>query len=246
MSLSHIVEKKFFIILSILILAGIGAFFFFKKNSEIGVLSSSSVLEDLLRFEIKDQNLNEERKELLYSQFVTLRDGLRKNMESLKKEGEKSSSLLYWPVFNIGNVHRDAGDYKKAEKAYLYAHKLQPNGYPPLGNLGELYLRYLKDYKKAEEYYLKAIVVEHDYLETYYSELYQLYRFQMKDIKKAEDILISGVEKYPKKTNILADLGLHYRQMGQKEKAVEAYKKLLMIYPESRVAKEALSELEKQ
>ena len=157
----------------------------------------------------------------------------------------QNETFLYWPLIYLGGVHRDVGNFAKAQAAFMYAQKLQPGAFLPYGNLGELYFRYIKDYAKAEEYYLKAIEIPGPYLEMYYSELYELYRFFLNDEKKAENILISGSVKYPEQTDILANLALHYRQLQQIPKAIETYKKLLKIYPESIVAKQALAELDK-
>lgn len=247
MFLTQITGKKSLMIFGIIIVALIAGFIVLRNNKKVDIQTESveSLVEDLENFEIKDEALDEARKQKLYEQFELARKSFRESYDIYKKEGENTEATMYWPVLHLGNIHRDAGDYKKAERAYLFAHKTQPLAYPPVGNLGELYNRYFKDYKKAEEYYLLAVESDHDSLETYYSELYQIYRYRMNDMKKAEEILISGTQKYPARTNILADLALHYRETGHIDKAIESYKKLLEIYPESMVAKNALLELQK-
>lgn len=238
--------------LVILLFAAIvgGAFYFFQKRGEQNpenspeVINAEAVLEEIQELEFWNSSLSQEAKDKYQKQFDTFLPELKEAMAEVKNRGKEAEPLLYWPVFNLGNVHREAGNYSRAENAYLLAHQLQPNAFPPLGNLGELYNRYLKDYAKAEEYYLKAIEIDSSYTEQYYSDLYEIYRFRMEDEKKAEEFLLSGIKKYPKKFDIIALLALHYRQLGNIEKARETYKKLLEANPESVAAQQGLEELE--
>ncbi len=189
------------------------------------------------------KELSLEQEQTLFEQFKRYREELNKGILAIEQEGPRVEAILYWPLVNIGNVYRDAGDYARAETSWLLAHRIQPGAFVPLGNLGELYFRYVKDYQKAEEYYLKAVQIKSDYLDTFYYELYQLYRFFMKDEARAEEVLIQGIKQYPEETNILAQLALHYRQTGQIEKAISRYNELLVKKPDSAVAKRALTEL---
>lgn len=233
------------IIALIVVIFLISGLYYFKKPVPVNINASRITLEDLKKLEYVKTDLTDERKEKYFQDFQVFKKDLEKQMSVVEKQGNQAEALLYWPLINLGNIHRDVGNYKKAEAAYLYAQKLQPGAFVPYGNLGELYFRFIKDYSKAEEYYLQAIEIPGPYLETYYSELYELYRFFLNDEKKAENILISGSVKYPEQTDILANLALHYRQLKQMPKAIETYKKLLKLYPESIVAKQALAELDK-
>ena len=88
-----------------------------------------------------------------------------------------------------------------------------------------------------------ALEIGSDYTEYYYSELYELYQFQLKDEVKAEQLLISGIAKYPDKLDLLAYLGAHYHRTNQDAKAIEMYQQLLAKNPQSEVAAQALKEL---
>jgi|SRR3989344_4768580 len=211
--------------------------------NSIGKKTRKEVLEELQTLNFLDTKLNEDQKKKYFDQFLKLREELRKSMVSASLNSTSSDAVLYWPVLYMGSVQRDAGDYEKAKDAYLLAHEAQPNAYPPLGNLADLYFTYYKDYEEAEKYYLLAIQIEGDYLEQYYAELHDLYQYQFRDSKKAEDLLVAGIQKYPDKFDLLAQLALHYRQLGDIPKAVEAYEKLLKRNPSSMVAKKALEEL---
>lgn len=236
----------------ILILLG-GVFFSIKHHQEksASIQGEKTELESLIdrleEFDVKREDLSEEAKEAYFQRFQRQRQALRKALEFVDENNEASLAALYWPVYYLGNIHRDIGDYKKAEDAYLFAHKIQPNAFPPLGSLGELYFRYFRDYERALEYYLQAIErisPGSGHVETYYSDVYEIYRFHLKDDKAAEEILLSGAERFPEKTDILADLALFYRQTGRLKEARETYEKILRINPESIAAKEGLEKVE--
>lgn len=246
---------KFVIIGAGFALVIVSIFFIFFNKPQEDVLNASpvktykEVLQELETLEFKNPDLTAEQKEKYFDEFKKAREELRGAVQKIEEKKKGAEVLLYQPLLIIGGVQRDSGNFEKAEKAFLLAHKIQPGAFPPLSFLAELYFRYLKDYQKSAQSYLKAIEVIGDdanfqiYIEQYYGEVYNIYRFQMSNQKKAEDLLISAIEKYPKYDGLLAQLALHYRQIGEKEKAIEAYKKLLDLKPDSVVAKQGLEEL---
>lgn len=244
-------NKKIVLAVALCILVAVGVWYFALKNKspfskddiEVSLENMDAVLKDLEEFAIKDEKLSEDDKEKYFNQFTEVREDLRKNIALIQEQGSAAHGLLYWPVLSIGNIHRDSGDYSKAIRAYLLANLLQPGAYPPLGNLGDLYFRRMGKFEEAERYFLQAIEINGAYLEQYYSELYEIYRFHFKDEKKAETLLLSGIEKYPEKNDILALLALHYKQTGDTEKAIEMYKKLLEKNPDSVAARQGLEQL---
>lgn len=232
-----------------IVLVGAGVFAYKNFTQKESISKEPKTREEMLAalylFEVKKENMPEEEKKKQYEQFQTVTKSLRvaQDVWEKDKESEEAMAGMYWPLISIGGIHRDIGDFEKAKNAYLLANEFQPGAFPPLGNLGDLYFRYMQNYAEAEKWFLKAIEIEGAYTELYYSELYEIYRFHFKDEKKAEEFLLSGTEKYPDKLGILSDLALHYRQTGQKEKAIEAYEKLLEKNPESVAAKQALEAL---
>jgi len=239
--------KKKYVLTSILALVLVGGFWFassyWRNNTSQGSEGEFQVLENLQEFEIRNENMDEELKEGYYEIFQRERKALQAAIEEYDRLGSESRAYLYWPVMNLGMVHKNVGDYEKAESAFFFAMDLQPNAHLPYGQLGELYFRDMQEYDKAQEYYEKAIEIESDYIGQYYGELYEVVRYHTGDEGKAEKVLLSGVEKYPEHTEILALLALHYRQVGERQKAIERYVELLEKKPDSVVAQQGLEAL---
>lgn len=236
-------RKILFIV--ILLLAAAGVLAIANRVSQPttdGALSRQSVVNALQSLDIQ-KDMKEDDKQKAFDDFKKIRDVLNQQNTLVDQQGEKNVALLFWPLISLGNLNRDVGDFSKAELAFRYASQTQPSAFVPYANLGELYFRYTKEYQKAEEEYLKAAAIDNPNLDTIYGELYELERFFLKDPARAEAILIEGVNKYPKETNILAQLAFYYRDTGQTQKAIDRYEELLRTYPESTVAKQALSEL---
>ena len=241
--------KKIFIVVAVFFIA-IAALWFFSSQKQD--MTSGGRLDPLVtagRFrelEIRKEGFTEEQKSEYNDLFLTARNQLDDAVQSVQNEGENVLPLLYWPLIGLGNIYRDTGNLDKAEEAYRIAHEIEPNAFVPLSNLGDLYFRYLNDYSRAEEYYLQAIVftdLGDIYAETFYQELYELYRFHLNDASKAENILIQGVKQYPKAYGILTTLARYYRDTGDLDKARSRYHELLVKKPDSEVAQKALTEL---
>lgn len=215
------------------------------EETQFTLTDAENEFEEILVFNILSESLSEEEREKNSNGFEVVKKNLLAVIDNAGKGNSSSvGAYLFGPTMSIANIHRDVGNYVLAEKAYLLAHTLQPNSYAPFGNLGDMLKNKINDFKTAEKYYLQAIEYEHSYTEQFYSELYEIYRFHYGEVERAEDFLISGIEKYPDKTDILALLALHYRQLDQYDKAIETYKKLLEVKPDSIVAKQGLEQLE--
>lgn len=186
----------------------------------------------------------DEQKQEIYDEFEKQRGAIRSAQEYIDAEGGSSQALLYWPLIHLGNVHRKVGNFETATLAYRYASEIQPGAFVPYANLGDMYYYDTKEYQKAVDEYLRAVEIENPNLETLYSNMYEIYRFHLNNEEQAEQILISGVKKYPSETNILAKLALYYRETGQLDKARSRYNELLIKYPDSAIAKKALEELQ--
>lgn len=236
-------RKILFVVVLLLAAAGVLAVASrFSRPKTDGTISRESVVNAMQSLDIRN-DMKEEDKQKAFEDFKKFRDTLNQQNMLVNQQGEQSVALVYWPLIALGNLNRDVGDFAKAELAYHYASQIQPGAFVPYANLGELYFRYTKEYKKAEEEYLKAAAMDNPNLDTIYGELYELERFFLKNPARTEAILIEGVNKYPRETNILAQLAFYYRDTGQTQKAIDRYEELLAKYPESTVAKQALAEL---
>ena len=94
-------------------------------------------------------------------------------------------------------------------------------------NLGELYGYEFKESVKAEENYVSALRLNPYHLD-YYIGLANFYEDVPKDLKKAEEILLSALDKIPNtEPNLFATIGAFYRDQKNYEKAIEYFQKAL-------------------
>ncbi len=150
----------------------------------------------------------------------------------------------FWALIEIAQTKELFKDYDGAKQALLWAANLQPKSYLVNGNLANLYFRHYKDFAKAEEFFLKAIESDSPQIIPYYYDLHEIYRyFYKQETIMAEDILKQGIERYPKETNLMAVLAYYYKDTDRKEDAVEYYRKILEINPDSQAAKQGLESL---
>jgi len=104
------------------------------------------------------------------------------------KEGDKP--YLRW--IDIGLYKKVLGDYRGAENAWRNSVSLAANPGLAYGNLANLYFYNLKEFDKAEEYYLKAIEITPSAY-TYREGLADLYRYELEDKRGlVEEIMIEG------------------------------------------------------
>lgn len=135
---------------------------------------------------------------------------------------DNPTAIQTWIV--LGAYRKNVGDYEGAIEAWLYASTLSPRDHVSLSNLADVYDFHLKDYAKAESYYLKTVAVKPDLIATWraLSSLYQ-YRYQT-ETTKAADVLKQGLAKNPGNIDLLISLGMYYKGKGN---AGEAKKYLL-------------------
>lgn len=146
-----------------------------------------------------------------------------KNIVSKLKKNP--SSFENW--IDLGLNRKAIGDYKGAAEAWEYASLIRPGSSLPFNNLGDLYHYYLKDYKKAEANFLKAIKVDESYTLSYIN-LFDLYNLSYKkDTNKAEVILLEGLKNLPNDINLAITLANYYEEQNNISKATEYYKKAL-------------------
>lgn len=89
--------------------------------------------------------LNTEQKAAIEAKAVSLRAQLAKN----------ASDYDAWLA--LGAVFKTAGDYAGAAKIWGYVSLAWPTDAVAPGNLGDLYMNFIKDYPKADASYLGAI-----------------------------------------------------------------------------------------
>ena len=134
---------------------------------------------------------------------------IRTNEEATVAELKKDSTRVdLW--LKLGGYRKMAGDYEGAAAAWQYVATAGPKSinYVAYGNLGDLYMNFLKDYTKAESNYKIAITLSPTTID-YYRNLSMLYTNQLHDTAKARATLEAGLKANPQNpdlTNLLKAL----------------------------------------
>ena len=147
-----------------------------------------------LDMEIKiTAEMSEDAKKIVTAKIQNLSSQLKKDSDNLEN----------WLV--LGVYRKIIGDYEGAREVWEYASAIRPQNSISFNNLGELYAYYLKDNKKAEENYAKAI--ENDPSAIYiYRNFFDFYRYVAKDTAKARAILEKGIAANPSTSSDLKNL----------------------------------------
>lgn len=128
---------------------------------------------------------------------------------------------------NIAILFESQQKFADAEIMYNKAVEMSPSDSVLKWNLSNYYnergLEYnkLKDYKKAEEYYLKSIQTDTDYLESYINIANNY--FQTKEYSKAEPYYLKALEFKDKRELTLYNMGMCYYEAGDYRKAKKAF-----------------------
>lgn len=123
-------------------------------------------------------------------------EDIKKNITFLSNE-LKVNSGIFDSWIDLGSYRKSAGDYEGAKLAWEYASILRPRFSLSFLNIGNLFGYYLKDFKKAESNFLKAIEVEPTQTYAYISTA-NFYIEVMNDKNKAIEIIKKGIENNPK------------------------------------------------
>ena len=131
----------------------------------------------------------------------------------LSLEGElKSNPSLFSGWLALGIYRKQTGDYEGARQAWEYVGALQPENNVSFLNLGILYHSYLKDFPKAEQYFLTSLGKNPLFVQTY-AELGDLYRYSYKtNTSAAVDVLKQGIEK-TENVSLMIQLAKYYQEV---------------------------------
>ncbi len=223
-------SKKITIIILIVLIVIAGGFYAYEK----GYFQRQPAIpawENLLTFEIKDNNLPPSAVELFQARFNETKEALQKNPDAF-------DSWLY-----LGVLKKGVADYEGSRDVFIYAGQIRPKSSPPFANLSDLYANFLNEPLKAKEAIETAITNDpNDY--NFYLTLAELYRYKIPG-KEAlyEQTLLEALQKFPDNPNLIGPLALYYRQTDQVDKAIQYYEKLVILAPNNETAKEDLAEL---
>ncbi|MEI7719617.1 MAG: tetratricopeptide repeat protein [bacterium] len=138
-------------------------------------------------------SLPQDAQTILKNKEVTLIAQLQKN----------PTNIDLW--LDLGIDRKIGGDYAGAAEAWGYVAKAAPASasFVAYGNLGSLYMDYLKDYPKAEANFKQAVLLSPHTID-YYRELYTLYKYSYKtNTTAAADILAQGLKANPGNADLL-------------------------------------------
>jgi tetratricopeptide (TPR) repeat protein len=97
--------------------------------------------------------------------------------------------------FDFGYYKEFLNDHAGAVLAWDKTLELQPSHFVAAANLGNIYQYFLKDYAKAEQYYLQSLQYRQDFT-TAYQGLMDLYRFNWKEQQgKYEPLVLLAIQK---------------------------------------------------
>lgn len=156
-------------------------------------------------------NLTAEQKAAVEAQAAALRVQLAKD----------PSSYVAWLA--LGRTFKMAGDYAQAAKIWTYLSLNWPADAISLGNLGDLYMNFIKDYPKADASYQGAIRRDFRQVNAY-RNLFQLYSgLYTTRATAAEDTLKEGIQNNPDAVDLYILLAQYYRDTGRMAEARAEY-----------------------
>src|SRR3989344_6426285 len=160
---------------------------------------------------------SEEQKSSLQTKAADLRAQLAKS----------PSNYTAWLA--LGSTFKMAGDYAQAEKIWKYVSLQWPADDVVLGNLGDLYMNFIRDYPKADTSYLGAIR-NNPRQTNAYRNLFQMYSgVYTTHAYAAEDILKKGIKNNPEALDLYVLLARHYRDLGRTAEAKAEYDMAIVI-----------------
>jgi len=224
-------EKRNIIVVFILIIAVIigGYFFFDFRNSDSNNNNSDERFDRMATLKIV-KNLDPKTETDFKSQFSI----------ASKRFLEDPDNLANFFVINsMALIKQNVGDFQGAEELFLHAYELDPGGYIINGNIANLYHYGLKDYKKAERFYLDTLAIKgiqagNHY--TYFAETYELYFYRLDDSVKAESLLDRAFKELPENIKILSLAAEHYKRVDNKIRVRELYNEMLELDPNNSIA----------
>jgi len=229
-------HKKLWIGLGLALLLAVGGWYYFWiYQPDQQRTQSDNQFAQMVAFEVKDPTIPRDVQDKYFETFDVARTYFTAHQHDL---------LAYDALLKMGLIKQLVGDYTGAEQIFLYVYDLQTDGYILNGNLGHLYLYYLKDYPKAEKFYLKAISsARGNNLYSYYTEMYDLYHDGFKDPAKTQDLLKKALVAIPDSSNLANLAGSYYKSIGNILEARKYYELAQKINPKDEVSRNALENL---
>jgi tetratricopeptide (TPR) repeat protein len=155
----------------------------------------------------------------------------------------KKDPTLFNDWVALGNDKKLAGDYEGAKDIYIFAGQIRPLNSLSFGNLGDLYMNFLKDYPNAEIAFKRAVVNAGTENSSYIRNLIDLYHFWGKSDLEKQTIL-EAISKFPNEAQFLVLMSRWYSGVGDKANAIIYMQKALDLDPQNQAIQRELSDLE--
>ena len=130
---------------------------------------------------------------------------------------------------DLGLIKKNFDNFIGTRDAWEYVKLLNPDSALAYYNLGKLYSAYLRDNQKAEENFVKAAQLDSasDYP---YLGLAEFYRdFYKAKYDQVDDVLLAGLKNLPSDPNLIIQLALYYKDLGDKENAIKYFERFLRL-----------------
>ena len=145
--------------------------------------------------------------------------------------------------YDLAAYRKLIGDYEGAIEAWNFIGLIRPKDYIYLNNLGNLYAFDLKDYKKGEISFLKAIGNNSENINGYL-QLATLYEYAYKEKSaEAENILLLGIKFNSKDAALKIALAQYYERSGRKADALKYFEEALKLDPSNGPLQEGINKL---
>lgn len=229
-------------IIQIIVLIGVilaAGYYLIKHPNNKEKSDPTTQLDRIIDFKVMRDDLTEE-------QINRYRDEFEANVaEVLVAENNFDFTRLNQMAMTKRILH----DFDGAKEIFEYINQGRPDNSLAYFNLGVLYMEDLKDNVKAEESFNKALENSKGESgnEQYYRAIASFYRYYYpENIRKTEKILLDalGEDKYKDNIDIMALLADYYQVVGEKEKALEYWQKILKINPDNQGVKNEIGRLE--
>jgi len=216
-----------------------------KQKIIIIIVAVAIALAGFLAFRVWNWQVKITTVRSFFSQLLgreELPDRVKQAIEKIKTNPNDVDAYV-----TVAAYKRDQGKYAEAIDIYETALIIRPIDTLLLMNVAELYVAN-KQYAEAESAYLKVIDNNPKWKSAYRS-LVDVYRYFIKEkISEIPRILELGLKNNVGEgvdDEFIGQLAVYYKDFGPKEKAIEYYKKLLLINPKNEGAKNDLAELQK-
>ena len=145
---------------------------------------------------------------------------------------------------NLGTVYLDKKEWDTAIKYFkeVSTNMLYATPHIALANLGWAYYN-KKEYKLSETYYLKSLDLDPKFINA--QRGLGLTYIAMGRTDEAVEILESAVKNYPEFALLYNDLAKVYMLSYDYERALSAYHKVIELAPDSKMAKEAKTAIQR-